>query len=167
MPNNVQKNKSLSDNTEAALALQGVSWILRKTLTKASISLRISQYNDDNGTHHFDTEQKILGRVENYNTTLNSPADKVSHPLLGNISIAPLWKPITSIEEGYLTEGWEEGTEDVVEVDLVNDEAGWVSKQVLGIEVLNGERRHSRRTVVTKGQEVVESRLVYDWIGPI
>jgi len=38
------QNKSLSDSPEAALALQGISWMLRKTVSLAPISLSVSQY---------------------------------------------------------------------------------------------------------------------------
>ncbi|KAJ2892200.1 hypothetical protein MKZ38_010136 [Zalerion maritima] len=41
---NWSQNKSLSDSPEPCLSLQGISWMLRKAVSMASISLSVKQY---------------------------------------------------------------------------------------------------------------------------
>ncbi|KAI5278614.1 hypothetical protein KEM52_004650 [Ascosphaera acerosa] len=38
---------------------------------------------------------------------------------------------------------------------------GWTAEQIWGFEIINGERRHTRRAVVAKKDKVVKARLVY------
>ncbi|KAI5285683.1 hypothetical protein KEM54_000381 [Ascosphaera aggregata] len=44
-----------------------------------------------------------------------------------------------------------------------SQENGWTAEQVWGFEIINGERRHTRRAVVAKKDKVVKARLVYTY----
>ena len=72
--------------------------------------------------------------------------------------------------EGLLKNGW---TQDVVEADELIDALveslnhGWVARLIWGFEEINGERRFVRRTVVTKGEQVRNLRMVFDFKGPL
>jgi hypothetical protein len=44
---------------------------------------------------------------------------------------------------------------------------GWVGEHVWGFEMVEGQRRYTRRIVVRKGDRVEMARLVYDYIGQI
>jgi hypothetical protein len=153
----------LSDDSEPQLSLQNIAWITRKTLAKAPISLSISHYIDDSGLHHFDYEQKTLGRTVTQANVLDGKAVETNHPLFGDIAVTHSLTPVSSIDDSYLTEALEAGTTEVIDLGMVNATDGWKSRQILGIEIIDGERRHTRRTVVKKGDEVVKTRLVYDW----
>jgi hypothetical protein len=134
-------------------------------LAKAGISLAISQYTDKAGLIHFDTEQKTLGRTVEQTASLDGKAVEADHPLFGKISVSHRWAPVSTMKQDYLKEALEDGTTDVVELLIENSEDGWSSRQVLAIENVKGERRHTRRTVVTNGDEVAKTRIVYDWEG--
>ena len=42
---------------------------------------------------------------------------------------------------------------------------GWIAEQVWGFEIVNGERRHTRRVVVWNAGKVTRTRYVYDYKG--
>ncbi|EPS33669.1 hypothetical protein POX_a01335 [Penicillium oxalicum] len=48
---------------------------------------------------------------------------------------------------------------------VVNEESGWTAEQIWGFEVINGERRYTRRVAVVKGKKVEMARLVYEYKG--
>ncbi|RYC54577.1 hypothetical protein CHU98_g11632, partial [Xylaria longipes] len=54
-------NKTLSDPTDPALALQGVGWLLRKAIGAATIHISVTQYVDDGGVTHIDIDQSASG----------------------------------------------------------------------------------------------------------
>jgi hypothetical protein len=70
--------------------------------------------------------------------------------------------------EKSLKLGW---TQDVVEGDELIDgiveslEHGWVMRLTCGFELVDGERRMVRRFVVTKGDQVRNARMVFDFKG--
>jgi hypothetical protein len=71
----------------------------------------------------------------------------------------------------HLKEGWigtdeEKGGpngEKFLESFVENEKAGWTAQQVWGFAIVEGERRYTRRVVVTKGETVLKIRMVYNW----
>ncbi|KAJ5477858.1 hypothetical protein N7530_003367 [Penicillium desertorum] len=63
-----------------------------------------------------------------------------------------------SKSEGFLAE---EGEAVFLQSFVKNTESGWTAEQVWGFETVDGERRHTRRIVVTKDGKVASARLVY------
>ncbi|KAJ5971961.1 uncharacterized protein N7479_001879 [Penicillium vulpinum] len=63
-----------------------------------------------------------------------------------------------SKSEGFLAE---EGEGAFLQSWVVNSESGWTAEQVWGFEIIDGERRHTRRVVISKGGKVASARLVY------
>lgn len=63
-----------------------------------------------------------------------------------------------SKSEGFLAE---EGEAAFLQSFVVNESAGWTAEQVWGFELVDGERRHTRRVVVVKNGKVASARLVY------
>ncbi|KAF3388966.1 hypothetical protein F1880_004231 [Penicillium rolfsii] len=49
---------------------------------------------------------------------------------------------------------------------VVNQEKGWTAEQIWGFEIIDGQRHHTRRVAVVKGDQVELSRLVYKFEGP-
>lgn len=70
LPSN--QNKTLSDPTDATLALQGVGWMLRKTIGLATVTLHVKQYTGPprapstsaEDATHIDVEQTLTGGVQ-------------------------------------------------------------------------------------------------------
>ncbi|KEQ78485.1 hypothetical protein M438DRAFT_389834 [Aureobasidium pullulans EXF-150] len=158
-------NKLLSDNTESALALQGVSWITRKALNKAPVSITISQYIDQDGIYHLNTTQQALGRMVVQKAILDGKAIDLDHPLFGKVTILQAWTSLSAIETEFLREGSQDGPQEVIEMKIFHKSDGWQSHQVFGIELIDGKRRHTRRMIVRNGSTVSRTRLVYDWKG--
>ncbi|CAI7571469.1 unnamed protein product [Penicillium glandicola] len=63
-----------------------------------------------------------------------------------------------SKSEGFLAE---EGEVVFLQSFVRNTESGWTAEQVWGFEIVDGERRHTRRVVVIKDGKVQSARLVY------
>jgi hypothetical protein len=61
----------------------------------------------------------------------------------------------------------EDGGLDVIESQVLSTEAGWVSHQVWGFEVLEGKREHVRKVVLWKGAQKTRAHLVYQYLGPV
>lgn len=72
---------------------------------------------------------------------------------------------LSEVEDDYLKEGWSQDCIDGEIIDSVNESVtdGWRAVQVYGLADVNGERKHVRRIVTTKGKQVEKIRLVYDW----
>lgn len=72
---------------------------------------------------------------------------------------------LSEVEDDYLKEGWSQDCIDGEIIDSVNESVtdGWRAVQVYGFADVNGERKHVRRIVTTKGKQVEKIRLVYDW----
>jgi hypothetical protein len=48
---------------------------------------------------------------------------------------------------------------------ITNEEAGWTIDQVWGFEEINGQRYHTRRSVLVKGDAVERGRIVYNYVS--
>lgn len=72
---------------------------------------------------------------------------------------------LSEIEDEYLKEGWEQAIAEG-EVLMSNQESRtdtWKAVQVIGFAEVDGERRHVRRILGTKGDQTEYVRMVYDW----
>ncbi|KAF2261832.1 hypothetical protein CC78DRAFT_619026 [Lojkania enalia] len=179
-------NKSISDSPDSVLALQGISWLTRKAINLATVTLHIKSYQappdgspSDPPVTHFDISQTLTGGLSG--TTEKRNLDWKWRPhsdwLFGDLRGRSRWTTFDelkkenagkgSLEEDavFLCEGWMEGAE-VVE-SFVESEKGWTGWQVWGFVEVGGERRHARRFVVRKGESVERIRLVYDWAGKL
>lgn len=74
--------------------------------------------------------------------------------------------PVSEIEDKYLSEGWEQGTENLVEIESLSEEKGWNAIHTWGFEVCeDGVRRYVRhvRLMAKKPAKTVECKMVYDY----
>ncbi|KAK0127231.1 hypothetical protein ONS96_006784 [Cadophora gregata f. sp. sojae] len=167
-------NKTLSDDTDAVLALQGIGWWTRKAISLATVTLHTKQYVEENITH-IDIEQTATGGVKG--TTELRALNWVEHThtdhVFGTVKGKARWSSFQEIDDEFLKEGWLEGEEEAagpegekhVESFAVNEEKGWTARQIWGFATVDGKRYYTRRVVVTKGSEVLKVRLVYNWQG--
>ncbi|KAF2836312.1 hypothetical protein M501DRAFT_1019107 [Patellaria atrata CBS 101060] len=168
-------NTTLSDSTEQIFVIQGLSWLLRKAISLADVTLTISHYLDNTQTPHIDIQQTLTGGLK------GSPENRVldwqwrphSDIIFGELRGKSRYLEPTSLcledpEEKFLREGWEEGEKvEVMESYVENEVGGWVARQMWGFEKVGEERRYTRHVVVKKmdGSELEKARLVYDWIS--
>jgi len=165
-----QLNKGCSDDFASVLALQGVNVLVRKTATAASIHLNISQPDNQHiKMAQSITSGKIPGTTEEY--TLDYEWRTNKDGFFGEVAGRSQW---VSVEEGRQTgvvgegEGeWIEGDSDGKLIHAEGKKEGeWEASHLWGFEVVDGERRHTRRVKVSnsKGEEL-RVRMVYDFVS--
>jgi hypothetical protein len=166
-----QLNKSCSDDFAAVLALQGINVLIRTAATAAAIHLTITQPSPQ----HIEMAQsvtsgKIPGTTEDY--TLDWEWRTNQDSFFGEIAGRSRW---VSVQEGrksgVVEEGegeWIEGDSEgkLIEAEGNKEDGEWEARHLWGFEIVDGERRHTRRVYVKnkKGEEV-RVRMVYDFVG--
>ncbi|KAH6619558.1 hypothetical protein B0J18DRAFT_248045 [Chaetomium sp. MPI-SDFR-AT-0129] len=176
-------NKTLSSPIEAGLALQGVSWVARKAVSVASLTLVVNQFvappsppAEPSATPvtHIVIDQTGTGGMKG--TTEKRCLDNVyrehSDWLFGNVRGRTQFLPNEEITDEFLKSGWLEGEEEKTGPNgtshlisyVENNERGWTATQIWGFKIINGERRYVRNVVIAKGSERIELQLVYDFV---
>ncbi|KAI4598485.1 hypothetical protein KJ359_002895 [Pestalotiopsis sp. 9143b] len=174
-------NKTLSDNPEPGLALQGIGYLTRKAIGFATVTLDVRQYEED-GKPHVDIEQTATGGLKgtSEHRTVDGEAREHADWLFGKVKARSFFvkhedlpakiKEVLGGDE-FLAGDWivadEERTGPGGALHLANyveAEAGWTAAQVWGFQNIGGERRYARNVVIRKGDKSVELRLVYDFV---
>ncbi|KAF8722197.1 hypothetical protein AX14_009965 [Amanita brunnescens Koide BX004] len=166
-------NKTLSDDSDQILQLQGIGWITRSTISYASITLDIKHEKDAEGTEHlkldeYTTTGKLATTTEHRALTWKEAEHE--DVLFGSmLAKARRCKP-EDIKEDFLSQGW---TEDTLKHGLIQcvtrsntRKSGiiWTANETWGIVEGNGAKRFTRHVYFTGGQnKVVKARLVYDY----
>ncbi|KAJ3490554.1 hypothetical protein NLI96_g1342 [Meripilus lineatus] len=173
---NKRQNKSLSDDTDEILSLQGVGWLTRKALKAANATLSIKHYTDETGVERIDIETTLTGGLAGSNETRildwqeHKKADGIFGPAIGKSRKIPL----NQVTEAYLKEGW---ASDANEAGVLNVHAQsdtgktsktWTSEQIWGVQEIGGVKRFARRIyfIGPKGEQVT-ARVVYDYLGEV
>ncbi|KAG9243071.1 hypothetical protein BJ878DRAFT_136202 [Calycina marina] len=166
-------NKSLSGDIDAILTFQGIGWWKRKAIGLATVTLHVTQYITE-GITHIDIKQTATGGIEG--TTELRELDWVQRThndhIFGEVTGRSRWATLESIEDAYLKEGWLDGEEEkkgpngeLLVENYVEAKAGWNGRQLWGFSIIDGERRYTRRVVITKGSESKKVVMVYNWQG--
>ena len=164
------QNKDLSDDTDAVLQLQGIGWITRKAIKYSAVQLAIKQ-TEENGVTYIVIVQTTTGGMENTEERwLDSKPREKKDSVFGLVSGSGRWVNISEkADEWYQKldpKSLEAANGEVIEtytesVGLSGQQ--WKADQVWGFEIINGERRHVRRIIVSRGDKVHKIRTVYDW----
>jgi len=168
-------NKTLSDDTDAILALQGIGWWTRKAISLATVTLHTKQYTTEDGHTHIDIEQTATGGIKGTTELRELDWQEREHEdhVFGKLKGRSRWLGLDGVEDPFLKDGWLEGDEEVsgpagekhIESWVANEEKGWTADQIWGFAIIDGKRYYVRRVVVTKGDTVLKARLVYNWSG--
>lgn len=149
--------------------MQGVNWLTRKVIGMATITMNVKQTIDETTKDmHLNIENQPSGGMpaSQENRVLNWTPVELNHPLFGNIRGKSRQIKLADLEDAYLKSGWEEGTEDLLQFYTEHlDKAGVVTQQIVGFMVVDGVRRQARQVLVTSGDDRLEIRLVYDYLG--
>ncbi|KAF2085661.1 hypothetical protein K490DRAFT_46308 [Saccharata proteae CBS 121410] len=169
-------NKTLSGDSDAVMQLQGVGWLIRKTISFATVTLHTKQYMDDAGVEHVDIAQAISGGKGTQELrALNNEWEPHSDIVFGKVRGRCQWIKTADLEgadedKKWMREGWDKETLDkgeFIECLVESVDKGWTAWQVWGFEDVNGERRYARHVVVKdkSGKKVQRIKLIYDWAG--
>lgn len=168
------QNRSLSDDTDKILAFQGVSWVTRKIINNATITLSIKHTKDDQGVEHINIETTLTGGItaSPEPRTLDWTFRSVDHNLFGATLSRSRRLPVADITDDYLKQGWlpdvsrDGAIEAYAKADKEKNSHTWESDMIWGFEDIKGERRYTRRIKFTGPKsERITARLVYDYAG--
>jgi len=167
-------NKTLSDDTDTILQLQGVGWLTRKAISLA-VTLLIKHYKDDTDAERIDITQTLTAGIPG--TSESRLLTWTERPSEDHVFGAVIGKSrrikVEELEEDFLKKGWTPDTiehgvvQSYVESDTPKSGTTWIANQTWGIQDVNGERRYVRHVKFTgpKGEDI-EASLVYDYLGP-
>lgn len=166
-------NKTLSDDIDPVLNMQGVTWFNRTAISYATVSLYVNHYKDENGVEHIDTDQRLTGGVPG--TIENRILDwtPITHYdyVFGAIIGKSRRLKVVEIDDHFLKDGWLSDTQEhgviCSQIESDRDKSGysWTSYEVWGFEEIQGERHYARHIKFSEkpGGKVVYARLVYDY----
>lgn len=132
------QNHELSDDTDKILTLQGVSWLTRKIISNATITLYIKHYKDEEGAEHIDIEQTLTGGITaspEYRI-LDWTFRKADNSLFGPVNGRARRIPVADITDEYLHSGWlpdvsrDGAIEAYAEADKEKNSHSWASEMV-------------------------------------
>ncbi|KAF1992048.1 hypothetical protein K402DRAFT_345665 [Aulographum hederae CBS 113979] len=171
-------NKTLSSPSDPPLTLQGISWLLRKAIGLATITLHITTYTDPaDSSFHIDIVQPGVGNLggTTEKRVLDSSEREHTDHIFGHVKGRSSWVTLEEVgmedkeDEAWLKEGWLEPKEEdegkFVKSYVESVGNGWTATQIWGFAMIGEERRYVRRAVVRKGPKVERVRLVYDYKG--
>lgn len=167
-------NKTISDSSEPVLALQGIGFLTRKGIGLASITLDVNQYTappkapseSTDVVSHIDITQTASGlKSTQEDRCLDDFFRAHADWLFGKVRGKSSWVSLDDVDDEFLKKGWlVEGDGKFIKSHVESEDNGWVAVQIWGFELINGERRYARHIVVTKKDERVQIRLVYDYL---
>jgi len=161
-------NLTLSDSYDSILQMQHVNWLTRKVLTAGTITMNIRQTVDEEGQTHLTIESKSGSGLPSSTEArlLNNETRHVNHPIFGKITGRTRWAALTDLPSEWLASGWEEGTIKVILMTTEHLDVDAVTFQAGGFEFVRGERYYVRHVEVRKGSELLQVKLVYNYLGP-
>lgn len=169
------QNYTYSDSSEPGLIIQGISYLVRKGILAATLTLETNQYeaapNPPNEAlepcWHIDIVQSASGMSTEERRCLDDTVRQHSDWLFGNVQGRSAWVALEDIEDAYLKNGWlaegEAGGKNLILSHAESEDYGWTADQIWGFQEVDGERRHCRNIVITKGDQRAEFRFVYDY----
>ncbi|KAM0323355.1 hypothetical protein ACHAQA_008948 [Verticillium albo-atrum] len=173
-------SKTLSDDLGPSLALQGMPWILRKAVSFATITGKLSQTQDENGITNIAVQQTATGGIkgEDEKHKLDGAENIHGSMAFGAQHVRSNWldlktaKPLSLGGEPldpFLLQGWLEeeqaGQPGHITVNVFNERAGWKADQVWGFAEIDDKRYRVAKLLVRKGEETAPVRVVYEWVG--
>lgn len=160
-------NKDLSDDFTPILTLQGVNTLLRKAISSASVHLTISQPSQDQvNMKQTATAASIPGTTEEY--VLDWQWRSNHDAFFGQIEGRSRWISVEDAQKEAWQGEWIEGDSDSKLINAVGKkpDGAWEATHIWGFEMVNGERRHTRRVkAVSRAGEEIRVKMVYDFEG--
>jgi len=163
-------NKELSDDPDGVLELQGIGWWTRRAIAWATVTLHVKEYVTEGGVTHIDINQTATGGIKGTTElrTLDWTEREHDDSMFGHIKGRSRWADLEVVDDPFLKEGWESENvgpngEGWIHSVALNEKAGWEAVQIWGFAIIEGKRYHTRRIVVTKGEESRSVRLIYDF----
>jgi len=173
-------NKTLSDDSDEILRLQGVGWMMRRAISMASLTLTVKHYRGDDDVEHIDIDQTLTGGIPgtSENRILDWTEREADDRVFGAVVSKTRRLKLEEIKNEYLKKDWLPDTakhgaiNSYVHSNTPKSGTSWTAEQIWGfeeVEVEPGkkERRYARHVdFIGPKEENIQIRLVYDYLGP-
>jgi len=160
-------NRKISGDTDECLSMQGVGWMTRKTLSYATVTVKLTHTTNDAGVETIQVDNTVTGGIKGSSETriLDWEWRSQTDHVWGTFKSRARRVNIADVEVEYLKTGWEEGTESLIEIESDSTEKNWSAVQTWGFQIINGERRYARQVKLTakKPAKTIECRMAYDF----
>jgi hypothetical protein len=167
-------NTHLSTDFTQILNIQGVNALISTAASSATVHLLITSLSEDKVImKQTAMSSKLPGTEEEY--PLDWTWRGSSNGLFGKVEGRARWGGVDEgRKEGGVVGGDErvewvfgEGEEErLLQAEGKDAEGKWEARHLLGFEMLDGERRFTRRVFVrNKNGEEVRGVMVWDWVG--
>lgn len=140
----ITQNKSLSDDSEEILRLQGVGWFTRKAIALATLYLSVKHYRDDGGVEHIDIDQTLTGGIKATNEyrTLDWVEREHEDTIFGSVVSKSRRVSLDEIEQDFLKKDWLDASFDegkvinsVAASNTAKSNTTWTATQVSAIRL--------------------------------
>ena len=169
------QNKKLTGDLEDTLELQGVSWLLRKAFKLATATFHIMQDTDSDGVERLTIDTVATGgikgtrEVRQLDGQWHANKDYV-YGMCRHLNLRTKLSDLSDSDEDdlFLKSGWSQDVLDDNEIimEKVDAEAGWKARGTWGFGKIRGERKHVRRYVFRRDEQVLRKLQVFDYAGP-
>ncbi|KAL8917785.1 MAG: hypothetical protein Q9208_007766 [Pyrenodesmia sp. 3 TL-2023] len=124
-------NKTLSDDTDRILQMQGVGWFMRRAIALATITLTVEEYIADDLTH-IDIEQVATGGITSTeNRTLDWEFRDHTDKIFGAVRGKSRWVKLADVDDDkFLKEGFDDTEGEHVQSWVESKEGGWTADQL-------------------------------------
>ncbi|KAL8704770.1 MAG: hypothetical protein Q9201_002080 [Fulgogasparrea decipioides] len=125
-------NKTLSDDTDRILQMQGVSWFMRRIIAFATVTLTVSEYEKD-GYTHIDIEQVASpgGVRSTENRTLDWEYREHTDKVFGDVRGKSRWVKLSNVDDDdFLKKGYDDMEGEHVQSYVESKGGGWTADQV-------------------------------------
>lgn len=158
-------NKPLSTDVAAILALQGTSYLIRKGINSASVTLTISQpQKDEYKIEQTATAASIPGTTEQY--ILDGEWRTNHDAFFGEVKGRSQWISVDEAKAKIDDDSWEVDGEDgrLILAEGGSTDGKWEAFRIWGFEEIEGERRYVQNVKVwNKDGDEVKGKMVYDF----
>ncbi|TKX27268.1 hypothetical protein C1H76_0562 [Elsinoe australis] len=167
-----QMNKVLSDQFDEVLLLQEVGWIVRQAAKYSSVAIKVDQYDNDEGVNEVVITQTSSGGIRSTEErTMDWEWREKKDSIFGLVKGRSRICKLDEITDEWLKEDLDPKSLEACNNEVVHSITGsvnlsgdqWNADQIWSFEVIDGQRRHVRRILFSRGDKLLKVKCVYDW----
>lgn len=124
-------SRFLQNTPKSNVEKQGISWFLRKIIALATITLEITQYEEDSITH-IDIDQFATGGIKTTEKrTLNWQVKRHEDSVFGVVFGQSRWIKLADVDDDeFLKTGWDDLNGEHIQSYVESHDKGWTVNQV-------------------------------------
>lgn len=142
-----------------------MDYFLRLLMSRTNLTIRVRQSGEGPQTR-LELDHSIAADLPGFTDRYIldwQPIEK-EDAYFGNIRERARLTEVRSLQDAYQRQGWEEGTTQLLELVTEHLDVGVTTSQVCGFAIVDGVKRHVRRLVVTKVEQVLRLSAIFDYV---